>query len=146
MAAPQVEAKGKRESRIGKRPIVLPKGVTVSIKDRKVEVKGQKGTLSMDLPLTVSVREASGQLAVESSDQGPDGPRLQELLDPEGTFEPVVHEGFEFWVPDAENATPEVTRWVNSISVATLFARGITSPLHVGQWLPHPAPDPDART
>ena len=79
MAAPQVEAKGKRESRIGKRPIVLPKGVTVSIKDRKVEVKGQKGTLSMDLPLTVSVREASGQLAVESSDQGPDGPRLQGL-------------------------------------------------------------------
>jgi large subunit ribosomal protein L6 len=79
MAAPQVESKGKRESRVGKRAIVLPKGVTVAIKDRKVEVKGQKGTLSMDLPATVSVREANGQLAVESSDEGPDGPRLQGL-------------------------------------------------------------------
>src|SRR5688572_23721456 len=79
MAAPQVESKGKRESRIGKRAIVLPKGVTVAVKDRKVEVKGAKGTLSMDLPATVSVREANGQLAIESSDQGPDGPRLQGL-------------------------------------------------------------------
>ncbi|MGW2179668.1 DUF5926 family protein [Streptomyces sp. NPDC001732] len=38
-----------------------------------------------------------------------DGPRLQDLLDPGAAFEPVVHSGFEFWVPDAENATPEVT-------------------------------------
>ena len=79
MAAPQVESNGKRESRVGKRPIVLPKGVTVAVKERQVEVKGAKGTLHMELPATVSVREANGQLAVESSDQGPDGPRLQGL-------------------------------------------------------------------
>ena len=79
MAAPQVESKGKRESRVGKRAIVLPKGVTIAVKERQVEVKGAKGTLSMELPVTVSVREANGQLAVESSDQGPDGPRLQGL-------------------------------------------------------------------
>lgn len=79
MAAPQVESKSKRESRVGKRAIVVPKGVTVAVKERQVEVKGAKGTLHMELPLTVSVREANGQLAVESSDQGPDGPRLQGL-------------------------------------------------------------------
>ncbi|HWO11474.1 MAG TPA: 50S ribosomal protein L6 [Polyangiaceae bacterium] len=79
MAAPQVETKGKRESRIGKRSIALPKGVTVAVKDRKVEVKGQKGTLSMELPPTVSVSETNGQLAVASADEGPDGPRLQGL-------------------------------------------------------------------
>lgn len=33
-------------SRIGKRPIELPKGVTVSVKDGNVEVKGPKGTIS----------------------------------------------------------------------------------------------------
>ncbi|MFF9568427.1 DUF5926 family protein [Streptomyces sp. NPDC014685] len=37
-----------------------------------------------------------------------DGPRLQDVLDPGAVFEPVIHAGFEFWVPDAENATPEV--------------------------------------
>ncbi|MFE7121225.1 DUF5926 family protein [Streptomyces sp. NPDC057654] len=37
-----------------------------------------------------------------------DGPRLQDLLDPEQPFTPVVHEGFEFWIEDAENATGEV--------------------------------------
>lgn len=38
-----------------------------------------------------------------------DGPRLQDVLDPAAAFEPAVHSGFEFWVPDAENATPEVS-------------------------------------
>ncbi|MFD6528511.1 DUF5926 family protein [Streptomyces sp. NPDC060184] len=38
-----------------------------------------------------------------------DGPRLQDLLAADAPFEPVVHSGFEFWVPDAENATAEVT-------------------------------------
>jgi large subunit ribosomal protein L6 len=82
MAAPQAtgsESKGKRESRVGKRAIPVPKGVTVSIKDRAVEVKGAKGTLKMELPETVKVNEADGQLAVSSTDEGPDGPRLQGL-------------------------------------------------------------------
>jgi large subunit ribosomal protein L6 len=79
MTAPQVESKGKRESRIGKRAIVLPKGVSVSIQDRKVEVKGAKGTLSVEVPRTVRVLEANGQLAVSCDDEGPDGPRLQGL-------------------------------------------------------------------
>ena len=79
MAAAQVEAKGKRESRVGKRAIALPKGVTVAVKDRRIEVKGAKGTLSMQLPESVSVREASGQLSVSSDLDTPDGPRLQGL-------------------------------------------------------------------
>lgn len=88
MAAPQATGSGttgaagapaKRESRVGKRPIVLPKGVTVAVKDRSVEVKGTKGTLKMELPETVTVKEANGQLAVASSLDTPDGPRLQGL-------------------------------------------------------------------
>ncbi|MBO0518179.1 DUF5926 family protein, partial [Streptomyces beijiangensis] len=37
-----------------------------------------------------------------------DGPRLQDLLDPAAAFEPAVNTGFEFWVPDASGAAPEV--------------------------------------
>jgi large subunit ribosomal protein L6 len=79
MTAPQVESKGKRESRVGKMPIPVPKGVTVSVKDRAVQVKGAKGSLEMVLPATVSVREADGQLSVSSSLDNADGPRLQGL-------------------------------------------------------------------
>jgi large subunit ribosomal protein L6 len=79
MTAPQVENKAKRESRVGKRPIPVPKGVTVAVKDRNVEVKGAKGTLKMSLPATVSVAEADGQLSVSSSLDTADGPRLQGL-------------------------------------------------------------------
>lgn len=79
MAAPQVENKAKRESRVGKRPIPVPKGVTVAVKDRDVEVKGAKGTLKMSLPQTVNVVEANGQLSVSSSLDNADGPRLQGL-------------------------------------------------------------------
>ncbi|MEZ7002054.1 DUF5926 family protein [Streptomyces sp. SCSIO 75703] len=49
-----------------------------------------------------------------------DGPRLQDLLAPEGAFEPVVHTGFEFWVPDAENATPEVAASLERANAAAL--------------------------
>lgn len=72
-------ASTKRESRVGKRPIPLPKGVTISLKDRRCEVKGAKGTLSMQLPESVVVREEAGQVAVSSDRPAPDGARLQGL-------------------------------------------------------------------
>lgn len=72
-------ASTKRESRVGKRPIPLPKGVTISLKDRRCEVKGAKGTLSMQLPESVIVREEAGQVAVSSDRPAPDGARLQGL-------------------------------------------------------------------
>ncbi|MEU6220547.1 DUF5926 family protein [Streptomyces sp. NPDC047022] len=49
-----------------------------------------------------------------------DGPRLQDLLDPEAVFEPVVHSGFEFWVPDAENATPDVAASLERANAAAI--------------------------
>lgn len=81
MAAATTEGKPtpKRESRVGKRPIELPKGVTVSIKGRQAEVKGAKGTLTLQLPDSVSVLETSGQLAISSDKDGSDGARLQGL-------------------------------------------------------------------
>src|SRR5690606_4574620 len=66
------------------------------------------GDISRDLADTLqrALDAAPGQ-PVQGRRAPADGPRLQDLLDPEAAFEPVVHSGFEFWVPDSENATPE---------------------------------------
>ena len=49
-------------SRIGKKPIPVPKGVQVTLKDGLVEVKGPKGQLSQSLPPGVSVALEDGQI------------------------------------------------------------------------------------
>src|SRR5207248_8331174 len=55
-------------SRIGKAPIPVPSGVTVTVADRHITVKGPKGTLERDLPGVITVREDDGQLLVERPD------------------------------------------------------------------------------
>ena len=42
-------------SRIGKKPVALPKGVTASVEGRTVKVKGPKGELKVTLPEEVDV-------------------------------------------------------------------------------------------
>jgi len=42
--------------------------------------------------------------------------------------------------------SPLVMRWMNSISVSICAGQGMIWPLQDGQWLPHPAPEPVART
>jgi len=42
-------------SRIGKKPIPLPQGVTVEIKPTLIEVEGPKGKLTVSLPLGISL-------------------------------------------------------------------------------------------
>jgi large subunit ribosomal protein L6 len=69
----------RRQSRIGKRPVALPNGVTVTIKDGRIEVKGSKGTLSMDLPPSVTVKKEDDGFHVTSSATESDAPRLQGL-------------------------------------------------------------------
>ncbi|MET0411832.1 MAG: 50S ribosomal protein L6 [Polyangiaceae bacterium] len=69
----------RRQSRIGKRPIVVPSGVNVTIKEGRIEVKGGKGTLAMDLPPSVTVTKEGDSLSVVSSASESDAPRLQGL-------------------------------------------------------------------
>ncbi len=52
-------------SRIGKNPIALPAGVTVSIADGSISVTGAKGALSRVLPGEITVREEGTTLLVE---------------------------------------------------------------------------------
>ena len=55
-------------SRIGKAPIPVPNGVTVTISDRHITVAGSRGTLERDLPGVIQVRQDDGQLLVERPD------------------------------------------------------------------------------
>ena len=52
-------------SRIGKKPIAVPKGVTVTINDRELEVKGTKGTLKTPIPEGISFKQEGDQLVAE---------------------------------------------------------------------------------
>lgn len=52
-------------SRVGKKPIAIPSGVTVTISDDELEVKGPKGTLSTPIPAGVSFKQEEGSLVAE---------------------------------------------------------------------------------
>jgi large subunit ribosomal protein L6 len=69
-----------KTSRIGKRPVDIPKGVTVTVSPRTVDVKGPKGQLSRPITDTVSFKIDAGRLHVSSSAPGRDGSRLQGLM------------------------------------------------------------------
>ncbi|WP_394832390.1 50S ribosomal protein L6 [Pendulispora rubella] len=77
--APTGTVEGLRQSRIGKRPVELPKGVTVGLKDGIVEVKGPKGSLSRRLPDNVSFKVEGTTLTVLPTIPGRDGARFQGL-------------------------------------------------------------------
>jgi len=52
-------------SRVGKKPISIPSGVTVTINASDMEVKGPKGTLTTPIPKGVSFKQEDGTLTAE---------------------------------------------------------------------------------
>ena len=44
-------------SRIGRKPVVIPSGVKVSLADGSIEVKGPKGTLTYSYPRSITVQQ-----------------------------------------------------------------------------------------
>ena len=66
---PQVQssASTSKTSRIGKRPVEVPKSVTITVANRVIDIKGPKGQLSRPLVDTVDI-------AIENS-TSPPGPR-----------------------------------------------------------------------
>jgi large subunit ribosomal protein L6 len=51
-------------SRIGKKPVEIPKGVTVTIGDQVFAAKGPKGELKWNFPVDISVAVADNQIVV----------------------------------------------------------------------------------
>ena len=68
-----------RQSRVGKRPVVFPKGVTVTVADGKIDVKGPKGNLSRVLTPNVKVKVEGSEVLVTPTVVGRDGARFQGL-------------------------------------------------------------------
>ena len=55
-------------SRIGKAPVTVPSGVTVTINGQNVEVKGPKGTLAEEIPAPITVAQEGEELVVSRPD------------------------------------------------------------------------------
>jgi large subunit ribosomal protein L6 len=68
-----------RQSRVGKRPVVLLKGVTITVANGKIDVKGPKGTLSRPLTPNVKVKVEGNEVNVTPTVVGRDGARFQGL-------------------------------------------------------------------
>lgn len=56
-------------SRIGKAPIPVPQGVTITVKGSEVNVKGPKGDLSRVLRPEITVKQEGGTLLVQRSSE-----------------------------------------------------------------------------
>ena len=56
-------------SRVGKKPVAVPSGVTATVAGQTVKVKGTKGELSFVVPEEVSVAYADGSVTVEPRHQ-----------------------------------------------------------------------------
>ena len=67
------------QSRVGKRPVALPKGVTVTVGNDKVEVKGPKGSVSKPLMPNVKILVENNAVSVKPRVEGRDGARFQGL-------------------------------------------------------------------
>jgi large subunit ribosomal protein L6 len=59
-------------SRIGKKPIPIPKGVTVAVADRAVDVKGPKGALRQPLPPGVVFQVAGAEVKATLESDAPE--------------------------------------------------------------------------
>jgi large subunit ribosomal protein L6 len=68
-----------RQSRTGKRPVAMPKGVSAVVKDGVFEAKGPKGSLSRRMPPNVTIKVEPTQITVAPSVGGRDGARFQGL-------------------------------------------------------------------
>ncbi len=58
-------------SRIGKKPITIPKGVTVKVHDTAVEVQGPKGKLRQAFPTGISFEVSDGHLLARTKNDDP---------------------------------------------------------------------------
>jgi large subunit ribosomal protein L6 len=77
METPATEPK--RLSRVGKRPVAVPKGVTLTIAGQSVSVQGPKGKLALELPPNIIATKEGDSVSVVSGAPGRDGARLQGL-------------------------------------------------------------------
>jgi large subunit ribosomal protein L6 len=67
-------------SRIGRKPITVPTGVTVELEGRHVKVTGTKGTLELDLMPNIELQQAEGVINVSKTVETPETQRSYGLM------------------------------------------------------------------
>lgn len=63
-------------SRIGKKPINIPQGVTITLDKNLVTVKGAKGTLTFEHHYDVAVKIAGNEIMIEKTGKGKNAPAV----------------------------------------------------------------------
>lgn len=89
-----------RQSRTGKRPINLPKGVSCSLKGAMLEIAGPKGSLARMVPPNVKVSVDGGKVAIAPTVGGREGARFQGLA--RALFASMVKGASEGYVKELE--------------------------------------------
>ncbi|MFH1223923.1 MAG: 50S ribosomal protein L6 [Pseudomonadota bacterium] len=56
-------------SRVGKKPILLPKGVKVELKERHIKVTGPKGTMERTFPSKIIIKQENETLLLDRADE-----------------------------------------------------------------------------
>jgi large subunit ribosomal protein L6 len=59
-------------SRIGKKPITIPKGVTVKVREGAVEIQGPKGKMTQAFPASINFELADGHLTAKRRTEDPE--------------------------------------------------------------------------
>jgi large subunit ribosomal protein L6 len=72
-------------SKIGKKPIPIPKDVTVEIKDNEIIVKGKKGELKRKIPDVLNVKIVDSNIVVERNNE------LKETKALHGTYRALIN-------------------------------------------------------
>jgi large subunit ribosomal protein L6 len=67
-------------SRIGRKPITVPAGVTVDMTGRHIAVAGAKGSLELDLMPGIKLEQAEGQLQLSKEVETPETQRSYGLM------------------------------------------------------------------
>ena len=77
-------------SRIGKLPVVIPAGVTVTLKDNVVNVKGPKGELSQFVDPAITVDIADGHVVLKEDETAMiDDPKQRHAF--HGLYRALIH-------------------------------------------------------
>jgi large subunit ribosomal protein L6 len=79
-AAAQPATPAAKQSRVGRRGLPIPKGVTVMIEATSVHVQGPKGKLTRPVPADVKITREGDTLRVDATSAGRGGARLQGLV------------------------------------------------------------------
>ncbi len=87
-------------SRVGKRPIDVPSGVSVTQDDRNVQVKGPKGTLNQRIPQGISLEIGDGRVQVNRADDKKDTRALHGLS--RALLANMVHGVVQPWFKELE--------------------------------------------